>query len=253
MEMRCPTLPWVAKTALVAQVLATVCAGFSTHLLARPSLERLYEAELSSLGTVHAVPLRVKIEGEVHVLLASSNGHVVAIQADTGEEVWRLRLPRPADESASLIAAPVRRGRYLVLSYATTQGPERVRHLVSVVDVRAGTLADAFPTLELSAEKPAAGGGVVPFNPPTSLSRAALAYADGPEGELGYVYVPFGNRQDIQPWHGWIFELDLEAWRAEGPGGAISAVLLTTPENECPVEGESGSRDMICGGMPRAA
>jgi len=58
--------------------------------------------------------------------------------------------------------------------------------------------------------------------------------------------VTFGNLRDIQPWHGWVFELDLDAWASGGT--AVSSVLLTTPERDCGPPGESGSTEMICGG-----
>ena len=58
----------------------------------------------------------------------------------------------------------------------------------------------------------------------------------------------FGNGRDIQPWHGWAFELDLTAWESHGADSAVSSVLLTTPESHCPNEGQSGNRDSICGG-----
>jgi hypothetical protein len=60
------------------------------------------------------------------------------------------------------------------------------------------------------------------------------------------LYVSFGNIKDIQPWHGWIFEIDIDAWQQEGPDAAISSVFLTTPESDCP--GERGGTSMICGG-----
>ena len=111
-----------------------------------------------------------------------------------------------------------------------------------------GILADdEFATLQLDAQKPATDGGVVTFNPPTALPRAALVWASDGSG-LGYVYVSFGNARDIQPWHGWIFELDLEAWRSQGTDKAISAVLLTTPEGDCGEGGLSRGSTMVCGG-----
>lgn len=238
------------KAVLVASVLGVSCAGFPTDVIGQtePRLERLFQREISSLGTVEAAPLHVNVQGMEYVLIASTNGNLVAVEPKTGEVVWRVKLPRPQDEGALLYATPVRVGDYLVLSYATTQEGVRKRHLVSVINLHTGTVADdEFATLQLDAQKPAMDGGIVAFNPPTSLSRAALAAAGDGTG-LGYVYVSFGNSRDIQPWHGWIFELDLEAWRREGKEKAISAVLLTTPESDCPEEGRSGSNDMICGG-----
>jgi hypothetical protein len=183
-----------------------------------------------------------------YVLVALGGGVLVAVEPQTGEVVWRVPLPRPEGEQAALVATPARAGGYLVLTYLARQGGTRQRHLVSVVNLRTGTLADdEFATLQLEAEKPAIGGGVVMFNPPTAFPRAAVVRArDG--NRLGYVYVSFGNPRDIQPWHGWIFELDLEAWRNEGTEKAISAVLLTTPESDCGEEGHQGGTEMICGG-----
>jgi hypothetical protein len=103
--------------------------------------------------------------------------------------------------------------------------------------------------VELTAEKPTAdGSGRVTFDPAMALSRAALVHHRTSDTDMGYVYVSFGNLGDIQPWHGWLFELDLDAWEAKGAQRAISAVLLTTPESNCGKEGTSGSSSMICGG-----
>jgi hypothetical protein len=238
----------LVKVVLFASVLAVACAGFSTHGQTEPRLTPLFASELSSLGTVEAAPLYVKVQGVEYVLIALGSATLVAVEPNTGEVVWRVPLPRPEGEHASLLATPARAGGYLVLSYLTRRGGTRERHLVSVVNLRTGTLADdEFATLQLDAQKPAMDGGVVTFNPPTALSRAALARARDGNG-LGYVYVSFGNALDIQPWHGWIFELDLEAWRSEGTEKAISAVLLTTPESDCGEEGHKGGMEMVCGG-----
>src|SRR6185503_13146805 len=63
---------------------------------------------------------------------------------------------------------------------------------------------------------------------------------------LGYVYVSFGSFQGLPPWHGWVFEIDLDAWKARGPESAISAVLLTTPETKC--DGAGAAAGENCGG-----
>jgi hypothetical protein len=241
--------PTLVKTVLTASVLAAAGAGFSAHTFGQtgPRLAPLFTTEFRALGTVEAAPLHVNVQGVDYVLIASTNGTLVAVEPKTGEVVWRVSLPRPQGEGARLLATPARAGDYLVLAYGTVQERVRKRHLVSVVDLLTGTVADdEFATLQLDAQKPAMDGGVVTFNPPTALSRAALAGAGGGNG-LGYVYVSFGNAQDIQPWHGWIFEIDLEVWRSEGTGKAISAVLLTTPEGDCG-EGHRGSFEMVCGG-----
>jgi hypothetical protein len=85
----------------------------------------------------------------------------------------------------------------------------------------------AFPNIELTASKPAVdGSGIVEFNPLRALSRAALAHGRTRSSTLGYVYVSFGNRADIQQWYGWVFEIDLDRWRSEGAKAAVSSVLL---------------------------
>jgi PQQ-like domain len=238
------------KAVVVASTVAATFGSLSSPALAQtgPRLTPLFTSELSSFGAVEAAPLHANVQGVEYVLVASANGTLVAVEPKTGEAVWTVPLPRPEGENARLLATPARAGDYLVLAYGAVQGGQRKRYLVSVVDLRTGTVANAeFPTLQLDAQKPAMDGGVVTFNPPTALSRAALAAAGGGD-RLGYVYVSFGNAQDIQPWHGWIFEIDLEAWRSGGVAQAISAVLLTTPERDCGRPGSRGGTKMICGG-----
>ena len=46
---------------------------------------------------------------------------------------------------------------------------------------------------------------------------------------LGLVYVSFGNVRDLQPWHGWVFEIDLDAWQARAAAAAaVTGTLVTT-------------------------
>jgi hypothetical protein len=60
--------------------------------------------------------------------------------------------------------------------------------------------------------------------------------------------VSFGNAATIQPYHGWVFEIDLDRWKSSGADAAITSALLVTPETDCGVEGKSGAYEMICGG-----
>jgi hypothetical protein len=107
---------------------------------------------------------------------------------------------------------------------------------------------ESFPHPTLEAQQPRGDGtGTVRFRPDPQVAHAALVHLPRPDGS-GRVYVGYGGRSDTQPWHGWLFEIDLDAWRELGPKAAVTATLLTTPETDCPVEGKSGSRSMVCGG-----
>jgi hypothetical protein len=139
----------------------------------------------------------------------------------------------------------------VVVAWQTTTGGLDVRlaHHVAVIDAAAGEIDPRFSILTLSADvDPGDGGGPVSFLPSNNFSRSSLVLGHRAGDELGLVYVTYGNVTDIQPWHGWVFEIDLDAWLARGDGAALSAILLTTPERECSTPGHSGSYDMSCGG-----
>ncbi|AKF03048.1 PQQ-binding-like beta-propeller repeat protein [Sandaracinus amylolyticus] len=214
------------------------------------TLTRAWQSETFA-GCVLASPL----EHDGHVIVSTGDGRVVALDPDDGTIVWELVLPEPEGTLAHVIATPVIVGDRLVLTWqvvdATARDPAagpRSAHHVAVVDLVRGELDPAFPIVTLAASRPSAdGSGEVVFRASNALSRSRLVHATTADHELGLVYVSFGNARDIQPWHGWIFELDLDAWRARGAESAIASVLLTSPSNECGIDGESGSDDMICG------
>jgi hypothetical protein len=208
------------------------------------SLARAFRADELS-GCTYASPV---IAGDL-VIVATTEGVVAAYEHD-GDVAWQTTLPTPTGQRAWIGATPtVIDGTRLVVAWQDTEGNETRRaHHVAVLDIATGALDAAFPTLTLAAEKPANGGGTVPFLPANNFSRSQLVHARRPGEELGVVYVSFGNLRDIQPWHGWVFELNLDAWRANGAASAIAATLLATPEADCGPPGESGSDDMLCGG-----
>ncbi len=196
-------------------------------------------------------PLSVSSQGESFVLVTVSDGRIVGVQPKTGERVWEVGLPVPEGYEPWLTGTPVQFHKKLALTYQVRvpASSERISHRVVIIDLERRRIDPDFPPLELHAHKPTGDGtGVVQFNPSTSLSRSALVHAPGLGDHLGYVYVSFGNLADIQPWHGWVFELDLSAWQERGVAAAISGVLLTTPEDSCPEEGKGGDRDTVCGG-----
>ncbi len=201
-----------------------------------------------SRATMEASPLLVASQGREFVLAAASDGMLAAIDPRSTSIAWRVQLPASSVRKPYLEATPVQVGDKLVVSYTTYSRSvaDRQHHWVAVVDLERRRLHRDYPVFELSAKKQLAGGQAeVRFHPGTQITKAALAHGRTPGGR-DYVYVSFGSPGDVQPWHGWVFEIDLAAWKIKGPQAAISAVLLTTPEAECP--GETGTFEMICGG-----
>ena len=220
-----------------------------------PQLTRIFphtdDSKQQFSGCIQASPLVVSSQGEPFVFVAVSDGLLAGVQPKTGQRVWEIRLPAPEGYRPWLVATPARFQNKLVVAYQVRalRSHERIGHRVVVVDLEQRRLDPDFPEVELQAQKTSSDGtGVVRFNPATALSRSALVHAPGAKDSLGHVYVSFGNFADINPWHGWVFELDLKAWRDRGALAAISAALLTTPEKECLPAGTTGARYAICGG-----
>lgn len=197
-----------------------------------------------------ASPLLATSQGEPFVLVFPKDEGVVALDPANGEEAWRVVFPTPADRDAFMLSTPAIVGDTLFAVYYLVDGARRrLAHRVVAVDLAARALHADYEVVELSASVPAFdGSGNVDFLPSNSLPRSTVKHGVTTARPEGLLYVSFGNAQDIQPWHGWVFELDVEAWRTGGAAAATTGVLLTTPETDCPVEGLSGSRDMICGG-----
>jgi hypothetical protein len=186
---------------------------------------------------------------EPSIIVPESNGTVSGLNGLSGMLDWQLTLPCQPGQTAQLAATPVQVRQKLVTIFQCLDHGERVRHLLAVIDLRQQQIDPGFPILELRAEKPSADGKtLVKFTPATAYSHAALKYLAKPGTKWGYVYAAFGNAGDIQPFHGWLFEIDVSAWLEQGSNHAISQVLLTTPEAECPVNMEHGTQEMICGG-----
>jgi len=212
-------------------------------------LERAFRAD-DLPGCTWASPVLVEAAGETRVVVATTQGRVAAYSR-AGEPRWSLDLPAAGGERAWLAATPAVSGDRIVVAWQTTGGglDDRRAHQIAVIDAAAGEIDARFPIATLSAEvDPGDGEGPVPFLAPYSFSRSSLVLGRRAGDDLGLVYVTYGNVRDIQPWHGWVFEIDLDAWLAGGAGAAISSVLVTTPERECGPPGESGADDMLCGG-----
>lgn len=200
-------------------------------------------------GCTIASPLAAPTLGGPILVAATSDGIVLGLAPGGGAELWRVALPVPAPETAHLAATPARVGSKLIVAWMGVSGAidsGRTRHRVGVIDLETRALDPAFPIVELAAAVPAwDGSGDVPFRAAHAYSRSTIVTARPAGTTLGHAWITFGNLRDIQPWHGWVFELDLDAWAAGG--AALAAVLLTTPELDCGPEGASGSVDMICG------
>ena len=214
-----------------------------------PSLIRLFPTADSSaprFSWISASALWVRSQGDQYFLMVASNGLIAGIDPGTGRQSWKVQLPAPEGLSQSVRATPAQFDNKVAVAQQIQDGDLRIAHRVLVVDLDRREVDPDFPAIELHATKRDVDGKIVRFNPPTSLSRSSLVY--GEHSGSGYLYVSFGNGRDIQPWHGWVFEIDLTAWKSRGADSAISGVLLTTPESHCPTEGQSGNRDNICGG-----
>lgn len=209
-------------------------------------------------GCLLASPLVYQDAGVPLVIVADGGGTVAALDPGTGASVWSVALPAPAGERAFVVATPAIVGDRLVVAYHTraealgASGVDvnavRLRQRVAVVDLAARALDPGFSFVELQAALPAFGGGTVTFDPTHALARGTVQWAQPPGGTLGRVYVTFGNVRDIQPWHGSIFELDLDAWQKGGAAAAVTAARATTPESDCGPDGADGLREQSCGG-----
>ena len=212
-----------------------------------------------------ASPLAYTGAGGVEVV-ASVSDQVAGLDPDTGLELWSVTLPAPDGEMGFVVGTPLLVEHRLFVSYHTTPASSggrdvnvtRIRHRVVVVDLSARAIDDDFEIVELSGAVPATptalddGGtqdaGEVAFDPAHALGRAELVRIVESGDALGRLYVTFGNARDIQPWHGFAFELDLDAWLADGADAAVTALFVDTPESDCGPDGASGSRERICGG-----
>lgn len=183
------------------------------------------------------------------IIVPVSNGVIAALNAETGDPDWQLNVPTPTGQEAQLISTPVVIDGKLVILYQCLDKGVRTSHRLAVIDLVKKQLDKRFPVLTFSAEQAVADGkGTVKFNPPTAYSHAALKHIGRPNSQNGFIYAAFGNAGDIQPFHGWVFEIDMDAWQHQGSQKAIRNVLLTTPEAECPAKMEYGTQEMICGG-----
>lgn len=212
-------------------------------------VERLFVTSWSSPECSLASPF-VGAAGEV---VTAAGGALRGMDATSGALLWEAVLPAPAGEQGFVTGTPAVTGDGLaVVAYHTTAAglskrdvnTTRLRQRVAIIDLHTHAPAAGFPPIDLSARVPGNGGDVV-FRADHQLARPMVVIGRGPMDVLGRAYVTTGNARDLQPWHGWLFEIDLDAWRS---GASAVRVLVTTPESDCGPENESGSRTRLCGG-----
>jgi outer membrane protein assembly factor BamB len=205
-------------------------------------------------GCTFASPVAIDDGGVQRVAVADASGTITALDAKTGAAAWQVTLPAPSGEQAFVVSTPVVVGGLLVVAYHTvaagaplTVTSQRLRHRVAVVDIEAHALSADYPAFDLTA-----GGtgpdGAFSFDPTHALARSALVHGVPPGSVNGRVYVTFANARDLQPYRGWMFEVDLDAWKASGPGAALTANLPVMQEVNCGPNGGDGAKADVCGG-----
>jgi len=225
-----------------------------------PALRRIFpgsKGQLSYSGCFFAsfTPY-TNAAGVTNLLGVAEDGLVVALDPATGAEAWSAQLPANGNHASVAVATPVIVEGIAYFAYHTSQtpsinDPSRFEQRVAAVDLSTGLLSSEFPPLVLAGAVPSTDSAEpVEFRAGNSFARARLvALPPLPPKALGSIYVTFGNIRDIQPWHGWAFEVDLDAWRQTGANPLpVSALLTTTAVNACGVPGRSGSLERVCGG-----
>jgi len=199
---------------------------------------------------VRASPLLDLSQDKPRIIVPVADGMIALQDAETGAIKEKIQLPFPTEcKQLEISATPTIIGTNLVAVYQCVDDGRRTSHLLTVVDLKNNKLNQAFSMIELTATKPTADGlATVTFNPAAAYSHSEVKHAPKQDSDFGLVYVAFGNAGDTQPFHGWVFEIDMDAWKRLGTEHAINNVLVTTPESECPVNYDSGTREMICGG-----
>jgi outer membrane protein assembly factor BamB len=209
---------------------------------------------VQTTGCTYASPVVVDEGGTPRIVIADGSGAVTAVDPATGESVWSVTLPAPSGEQAFVVATPVVAGDLLVVAYHTVAmgtspllvTAPRLRHRVAVIDLAAQAISADFTPFDLTASVDGPFGDFG-FEPGQAMARGSLVRAVPAGGTLGRVYVTFGNVRDLQPYRGWVFEVDLDVWKASGPQAALTATLPTAQDVACGPQGGDGARAQMCG------
>ncbi|MFP4599909.1 MAG: hypothetical protein ACLFVJ_16745 [Persicimonas sp.] len=173
-------------------------------------------------GCIYGSPFLYEGGESTSLITLDAEGELAALDPDTGAERWSMTLPAPEGEAPLALSQPARIDDHrIVVAYHTVPGGKdeidanttRLSHRVTVVDLAEGQVAEDFGTITLEAELPAnEDGSTVAFRPGHALSRPDIELGRAEGDQFGKAYVTMGNTRDIQPWHGWAVEIDLDAW-----------------------------------------
>ncbi len=152
------------------------------------------------------------------VYIATMHNTLYALDADTGEEIWRFNAGQPVPAylyhfndiggEVGILSTPVidlASGTIFLVSNNYEEGTFSY-HLHALDMVTGQARADSPNTIEASVEgrAPDAVNGQVPFRPFDHLQRPGLALSGG------VVYIGFGSHADDGPYHGWLIGYDAE-------------------------------------------
>ncbi|QDG53179.1 hypothetical protein FIV42_21255 [Persicimonas caeni] len=210
-------------------------------------------------GCLYSSPMPYERDGATEIVALGAEGTLAGLDPDTGAELWSLELPTPDGEGVLSIAQPafIDEHRILIAYHSVPGSAEevdpntrRLTHRVAVVDLQNRQVDPAFGDIALEATVDGNDDKTVSFDPAYALIRPDVEIGKVDGDTFGKAYITSGNARDIQPWHGWAFEIDVDAWHEQGADASVSSVLVTTPEpaENCGPEGSSGSRERLCGG-----
>ncbi len=183
------------------------------------------------------------------IIVPVAAGTISFLDAETGADLGRVELPRTPELRVLIMSTPVQVEGNLIVLYQMLGKRGRESHRVAVIDIARRKLNADFPILELTAEIPQADGkATVKFDSSHAFSHSEVKHAKPQGSALGFIYAAFGNAADMQPFHGWLFEIDLDAWKKSGAANAIKNTLVTTPESKCPVSFKYATQELICAG-----
>ncbi len=221
------------------------------------ALNKRFVSTVQAACSLPSPLVHVTDDGTKEILLLSNAGVLRAIDPDSGEDRWRFTIEAPEGQSPLAMSTPALIGQRLVIAWTfalTGEGPPdpgrwvKVSHHVQVFDLRTGSWDEDYPRVTLSASEPTwDGAGTVTLDSSKQMMRPRVAYLPDGSG-LGLAYVSMGVGGGGQPYHGWVFELDLDAWRSGGADAAISGTLLTTADNDCAYDNEELLFAEVCGG-----